>query len=173
MTDDIRHGATAPWFAENLRAARERAGISQKALNRKMLGLGYKFHQQIISKIEAGERKVDQEEAYALAGLLGTTVEALRRPPDINIEAATLMDGAQHLARLRTQAAQVARQYGEQHALLEQLVEALEEAGTAQQIPREIAAARRILAEQSPVPPDESDEVTVARAQRPRRAAGA
>jgi len=169
MTDDTRQGATAPAFAENLRAARERAGMSQGALTQKMLELGYKFHQQIISKIEAGERKVDQEEAYALASLLGTTVEALRRPPDINIEAAALMDGAQHLARLRTQAAQVARQYGEQRALLEQLVEAIEAAGNTEQLAREIGVARRILAGQSPVQPD---EVTAARAERPRRAAG-
>jgi len=169
MTDDTRHGATAPWFAENLRAARERAGISQGALNQKMLDLGYKFHQQTVSKIEAGDRKVDQEEAYALAGLLGTTVEALRRPPDIAIEGIALTDGARQLSRLRQQAAQVARQYGEQRALLEALVEAVEAAGHSGRLAREVDVARRVLASQSPV---ESDEVTVARAQRPRRAAG-
>lgn len=174
MTDDIRHGATARWFAENLRAARERAGISQGALNQKMLDLGYKFHQQIVSKIEAGKRKVDQEEAYALADLLGTTVEALRRPPDIAIEGAALADGAQELTRLRLQAAQVGRQYGEQRASLEALVEAAEASGHSGQLAREMDAARRILASQSPVEsPVESDEVTAARAQRPQRAAGA
>lgn len=173
MTDDTRYGATARWTAENLRAARERASIGQKALARKMAERGYSFIQQTISQIEHGSRRVDLEEAYALADLLGTTVEALRRPTDIALEGMTLMDGAEQLARLREQAAQVARQYGEQHDLVEQLVEAIEAAGNSGQLAREISFARRVLASQSPVEPGvEPDEVTVARAQRPRRAAG-
>lgn len=163
MSEDTRRGATSRWFAENLRAAREHAGIAQDTLTEKMVEKGYKFHQQTISKIEARIRKVDQEEAYALADLLGTTVEALRRPPDIALKGTALTDGARQLGRLRLQAAQVARQYGEQRGLLEVLVEAVEAAGEAQQLAEEIGFARRVLAEQSPVP---SDEVSLVRQSR-------
>ena len=101
MTEDARQGIASGWFAENLRAAREHAGMSQGTLAGIMADLGYPFHQQTIARIELGERKVEGEEAFALARSVRANVELLLRPPGAARDGVALLDGAQQVHQAR------------------------------------------------------------------------
>lgn len=63
-------------FAAWLRAARTAAGVTQKRVADDMTARGFSFIQTTVAKIEYGERPVRIEEAAALAGLFGATLDA-------------------------------------------------------------------------------------------------
>lgn len=59
-----------PWeatFVENMTRARKALGMSQTALAKKLAARGLPFHQPTIQRIEAGERRVQLNEAVAIA----------------------------------------------------------------------------------------------------------
>jgi transcriptional regulator with XRE-family HTH domain len=71
-----------PWFAANLRRAREDAGLTQQELVRRVRrDTGRPFSQQTYSKIETGAQEPVLSVARSLARNLGTDVETLSRPP--------------------------------------------------------------------------------------------
>lgn len=73
----IRAGAEDRNLAGNVRDLRERLGISQGELARRMADLGWPWHQQTTRRVEDGSRKVSAGEAAALARILGTSVTRL------------------------------------------------------------------------------------------------
>jgi transcriptional regulator with XRE-family HTH domain len=80
-TDDKAIGFTAEVdqnIGRNLRAARERAGISQLELARMVGDLGVEgFHQTTIVRIENGNRPLRAAEAIAICRVLDVTLEYL------------------------------------------------------------------------------------------------
>jgi len=75
--ETLRTEAAERQFAANLKAVREARGMSQTALAERMSGLGHRWHQSTVTKIEAGRRAVRIGEARDLATILDTTVDEL------------------------------------------------------------------------------------------------
>jgi transcriptional regulator with XRE-family HTH domain len=81
MTDDHLAGQTGPWehnFAERMAELREAKGMTQTDLARALRDRhGLRFHQQIVARIEAGERPVRLNEAHLIAQVLETNLSAM------------------------------------------------------------------------------------------------
>ena len=99
--EDRGFASTDAAFAEAIRDARTKAGMSQEDLATEMSLRSFDFHQQTVYKIESGKRKISIGEAVALADILGTPLALLtERNPDsiearkllIEIEANVLLD---------------------------------------------------------------------------------
>jgi transcriptional regulator with XRE-family HTH domain len=72
-------------FGGNLRAMRERSGMSQADLARAMTERGKPWHQQTVTEAEAGRRPLRLSETKTLSQILGTTVTAFTwEPAEIN-----------------------------------------------------------------------------------------
>lgn len=67
--------AAEQYVPENLRALRERKGMSQAALAEAMRALGKRWHQTTVARIEAGQREVRFKEIVDLAAILGVTTD--------------------------------------------------------------------------------------------------
>lgn len=68
-------------FAENLRAARERQGMSQADVAEEMAAAGFTFHQQTVARIESGARSVKLSEAEYLSHIVGRSLLLMTAPP--------------------------------------------------------------------------------------------
>lgn len=62
-------------FAANLRTLREGKGLSQSALAQAMTERGIPWHQQTVTRLEAGEQQVRFRELVALAAVLETSLD--------------------------------------------------------------------------------------------------
>lgn len=62
-------------FVAWLRKTREAAGLSQQKVADALKSQGFTFSQTQIAKIERGERPVRLDEAAAMAGLFGATID--------------------------------------------------------------------------------------------------
>jgi transcriptional regulator with XRE-family HTH domain len=88
---------TAPPYSEilaaNIRAARARQRISQASVARRMNVFGYKWTRQTVSEVEANDRRLLAEEAFALSFCLEIPVPfLLLSAPELN-HRATLPSG--------------------------------------------------------------------------------
>lgn len=73
--DDERLRAKRAMFGENLRAVRERRSMGQRELAARMAAHGYRWHQNTVTRTEAGERRASFDEAESLALILGVTTD--------------------------------------------------------------------------------------------------
>lgn len=78
---------TAPSYrdllAANIRVARARRRVGQKALAERMRALGFgEWYYQTVGNVESGKRRVTAEEIHALALALVTTIPALMSPDE-------------------------------------------------------------------------------------------
>lgn len=64
-------------FVENMRMLRERRGMSQTELARKMGGHGHSFHQPTVQRIESGQRPLKLTEALSVADILGSDLHTM------------------------------------------------------------------------------------------------
>ena len=64
-------------FADAVRSARERCGLTQLSLAMKMSERGFDFHQQTVYKIEKRDRKVTVSEAKAISEIVGVSLDEL------------------------------------------------------------------------------------------------
>lgn len=62
-------------FGGNLRAVRELGEIGQRELAARMAALGYPWHQNTVTRVEAGKRDVSFGEVQALAAVFGVPVD--------------------------------------------------------------------------------------------------
>jgi len=76
----FRAGTQDAWLAANVRDARNRVGMSQGELGRRMKALGWPWSQQTVARTEDGARKVSAGEAAAVAGIFSTSVDRLLMP---------------------------------------------------------------------------------------------
>lgn len=80
-------GITNTHVANNIRTARQAIGMDLRTLSDGISATGRKLSPSGISKLEAGDRRVDVDDLTVIAYLLRTTPAALLTPPD---EATTL-----------------------------------------------------------------------------------
>jgi|SRR5579859_3007821 len=147
MDEDTELDPTDRWFAANLKAAREQAGVSQEQVARRMREHGFPgFRQQTMGRIEAGERAVRVGEALALARAVESLIEDLTRPPGLARDALVLRGATGHLLELRDEAAKAARLEAGARARLGALVARLRGEGKAEALAGEIGRAERALA---------------------------
>jgi transcriptional regulator with XRE-family HTH domain len=147
MEDDSAATDADRRVAADLRAARERAGLTQGQLADKMRSGGWPtFHQQTITRYEGGQRRLTTGEADALAAALGTTLTTLMRPEGLARESWLLLDAARRLRETSDQITALRLRQGNARAELERLVRQARDAGHAGDLGQEIAAAERALA---------------------------
>jgi transcriptional regulator with XRE-family HTH domain len=90
--------AAEQYLPENLRALRERQGVSQAALAEAMSHQGWPWHQQTVYKVENGKQGVGFGEATDLAAILGVSADRLTwSGPEAN--EAALVDRATAILR--------------------------------------------------------------------------
>lgn len=65
--------AAGQYLPENLRALRERKGISQAVLAKAMKDRGWPWHQTTVTRVEGGRQPVEFGEVVDLAEILGVT----------------------------------------------------------------------------------------------------
>ncbi|EFV14742.1 helix-turn-helix transcriptional regulator [Segniliparus rugosus] len=74
-------------FARQVQQLREEQGLTQGALARKLRERGLAFHQTTVQRLESGERPAKLGEAFVIAEVLGSTVEAMISTPKATVEA--------------------------------------------------------------------------------------
>jgi transcriptional regulator with XRE-family HTH domain len=77
MLRAVTQPAYSEILAANVRAARARLHISQASVARRMTALGYRWTRQTVSEVEANDRRLLAEEAFALGFCLQTPVPFL------------------------------------------------------------------------------------------------
>jgi len=75
-------GHTNQYVAGNIRAARQAIGMDLRTLSKLLTDAGRKLSPSGISKLEAGDRRVDVDDLTVIAYLLRTTPAAFLTPPD-------------------------------------------------------------------------------------------
>ena len=75
-------GITNTHVAQNIRAARQAIGMDLRTMSEGLKAAGRKLSTSGISKLEAGDRRVDVDDLTVIAHLLRTTPAALLTPPD-------------------------------------------------------------------------------------------
>jgi transcriptional regulator with XRE-family HTH domain len=145
VSDEADLTAADKRFAENLRAARERAGLSQRELAEEMAELGFRFRQQTIARIEAADRVVGVGESRALARACGTTVDTLVRPGALARDAWLIIDAARTVRETGSQLAALQLRQSNARAELERLIRQAQDAGRADALAEEIAIGQRAL----------------------------
>ena len=147
MEDEADLAAADKRFAENLRAARERAGLSQRQLAEEMVAAGFRFRQQTIARIEAADRVVSFGESRALARACRTTAEALARPGEMARDGWLIIDAARRLREAGNEMSLAQRHREVALADLERVIKRVEDAGHGETLADEIAIGRRAMAD--------------------------
>ena len=75
-------GITNTHVAQNIRTARQAIGMDLRTMSDRLKAAGRKLSASGISKLEAGDRRVDVDDLTVIAYLLRTTPAALLTPPD-------------------------------------------------------------------------------------------
>ncbi len=75
-------GHTNQYVAGNIRAARQAIGMDLRTMSKLLTDAGRKLSPSGISKLEAGDRRVDVDDLTVIAYLLRTSPAALLTPPD-------------------------------------------------------------------------------------------
>ena len=75
-------GITNTHVAQNIRSARQAIGMDLRTMSDGLNAAGRKLSSSGISKLEAGDRRVDVDDLTVIAYLLRTTPAALLTPPD-------------------------------------------------------------------------------------------
>jgi transcriptional regulator with XRE-family HTH domain len=146
--DAERLDAADRWFAVNLRAARERAKLSQGQVAERMREAGYKFHQQTVGAIEAGGRRVlGVGEMQALSRITRASLDDLVAPPRVMRDASVLKGATHRLRTLRDDVREATRQEAEAVTRLEEVVARLSAAGDAEALRAALEDAERALKE--------------------------
>lgn len=108
-------------FAQNLRHARERAGLSQRALAERLSMFGVHLDPSAITRIERGERDAKVAEAVVLAQALSTSVaDLLADDPSMQ-----LRDEVYALAARQRRLQEEIESYGQAVNRLEEVLAAL------------------------------------------------
>jgi transcriptional regulator with XRE-family HTH domain len=146
MQDDAADTGVDRRVTENLRAARERSGLTQRELAEKMQASGWPaFRQQTITRYEGGQRTLTVGEVDALASALGTDVLTLTRPEGLARQSWLLLDALRLVRETASQIAALQLRLSNGRAELARLVRKARDDGHAGQLGQEIAAAEHAL----------------------------
>jgi transcriptional regulator with XRE-family HTH domain len=137
-------------FAENFRSARDAAGLSGRQVADQMRQRGFPFHQQTVVRIESGEQRVRIGEGTALAHIVGSTLDALTRPPELALLAADIMTAARKVREQKRELASLTRRHEVDVGNLRRFLAKAQESGAADKLRGEIRAGMSALGD--PVP---------------------
>ena len=129
-------------LASNLRALRERKGLSQPALAEAMSDRGFQWHQQTVGKIEGGQQRPKWDEVVALSAILGVPLERFTWPPAEANAADALYMAAERVRRQATDLVNAVGALLSATRLAERTVE-----DTAKYVSPRVDDAREILAD--------------------------
>lgn len=85
MKEDERTTTLPKWeenFRRTMTAKRERMGISQTAMAKELQQRGLQFRQQMVQRVESGDRPLRLNEAVAVADILALDFDAAIRGPE-------------------------------------------------------------------------------------------
>jgi transcriptional regulator with XRE-family HTH domain len=136
--DDVR-------FAQNMREARKRAGLSMEGLAQRLTELGFSCSQQTIDKIENQGRRVSMGEGVRIARALGTTADALSRPAGLASEAFGILDAARGAREAHAEVVWHARAFRDRQRSLSLRIDRATREGYADELADEIARSRPVL----------------------------
>jgi transcriptional regulator with XRE-family HTH domain len=77
VTDDWERKTYAEEIAANIKAARTRAGLTQRQLASKMQTLGFNWQHSLVAKLEAGNRPLLASEVLALCLCFGVSMATI------------------------------------------------------------------------------------------------
>ena len=139
--------ATDLALAENLRHARERAGLPQRVLAERMRDRGRTtFTQQTVTRIEGGQRAVRLAEAADWADITGTSLTALLQPPQLARESWLIRDAIRILLDTRSQIRDLRLRQSNARQQLERRVREAQDSGIAAALGDDIIrAAEHVL----------------------------
>jgi transcriptional regulator with XRE-family HTH domain len=138
--------ATDLALAENLRHARERAGLHQRVLAERMRDRGRAtFTQQTVTRIENGQRAVRLGEARDWADITGTSVTTLLQPPELAREGWLIRDAIRVLLDTRDQIRALRLRQSNARLQLERRVQSARNDGTTAGLADAIASAEHVL----------------------------
>jgi transcriptional regulator with XRE-family HTH domain len=134
------------WFAANLKAAREDAGMSQETLAARMRAEGHSaWKQQTVTKVENNTRRVLLAEAHALARILDVPGEQLAQAPEVTRDMYALREAVGRFWQARAQARYAAEIHAQTQAALEALLAELRGTGRGEPLGDLIAEGERAL----------------------------
>jgi transcriptional regulator with XRE-family HTH domain len=134
-------------FAANFKAARERAKLSGREVAEQMRERGIPWHQQTVVRLESGEQRVRLGEAEALAGIVGSSVDALMRPADLDMAARDILSSAAKVRDSRRKLTDATARFDTDVAWLRRLLDKAREKGIAERLPNEMRAGISALGE--------------------------
>ena len=119
--------------------------MSQVEVATLMADRGWAFHQQTVSEIENGTRKVSLGEATDLAHCINSTVDALTRPEGLAMESAELLGAATVVRTAKKEFSRARRALDGAVERLERAVKRAEDGKYAGQLGPELTTAQRAL----------------------------
>lgn len=144
--DDQAVRGVERWLAENLKAGREAAGLSQDTVAERMRERGHDvWRQQTVARVETGQRSVRFGEAYDLARIVGSSFDDLARPPERTREGMALKSAVSSLQDAWRTLLPSAEYYADARRRLEQLVAQVEAEGKAEDLAAEVRLAGQVL----------------------------
>ena len=143
--DDDTLDPVERWFAANLKAAREQAGLSQEAVAAQMREEGHNWRQQTVAKIENGTQAVKLGEAHSVAQIVGSTAERLAWPLEQARLGMVLRGATGRLRKLRDEHQAAGEKLEQARQRLEKLVKDLRDSGHADSFADLIQNAERAL----------------------------
>lgn len=144
---DTGDSAGARRLAANIKAARERAKLSQREVADLMRSRDFPWHQQTVAQVESGTRTVGAVELKDLADIVGTTMDSLMRPADLEMAAAGILSSAAKVRDSRRKLADATARFDADVAWLRRLLEKAREKGIAESLPNEMRAGISALGE--------------------------
>jgi transcriptional regulator with XRE-family HTH domain len=134
-------------IAANLRAARERSGLSQPAVAGQMRADGFQYSQQTVARIETGSRKADGAEMDSLARIYGIPLSDLVRPEGLALQAWDIISAIRRTREAHRRLTDLRRRLDYERSVLERMVTAGAEAATSGELDAELKIGRRALAD--------------------------
>jgi transcriptional regulator with XRE-family HTH domain len=158
VQDDDSAGFTEQRFGANLRDAREAAGLSQAEVAEQMneLGMGFRFTQQVVGKIEAGKRPLRLREALMLASVTRASLDVLARPRHASGYAWPIITQVRNVRHWHQVATDSAQHYSGARRMLKLALDRAREAGLAETLANEMLIGELALTELAPASEEEA-----------------
>jgi transcriptional regulator with XRE-family HTH domain len=147
VSDTGEAAAAAQRLAANIKAARERKDMSQREVAELMREQKQAWHQQTVAQVEAATRTVGAVELNILADILGTSMDALMRPADLERAASDILSAAAKVRENRRKLADATARFDTDVAWLRRLLDKAREKGLAERLPNEMRTGMAALAD--------------------------
>lgn len=134
--------------------------MSQREVAELMREQRQAWHQQTVAQVESATRTVGAVELNILADILGTSMDALMRPADLERAASDILSAAAKVRENRRKLAEATARFDTDVAWLRRLLDKAREKGLAERLPNEMRTGMSALADRRgrSAPPDGPDD---------------